>query len=706
MADNSSVLEKYYELRENFQIIALTGLNGSGCTQLANMMCDKKELLAQARHPEHINVCPTKERNNEELFNRGISNDISIHSAVFKEKYAVCYNFFKENYHEYKKISYLKVAWLYTLLYAKSKSDNFDKDILKSYLLELLADKYFASHKDNQDVEYKKWKGEKLDPMPQVRTTLAEMDFAPVVAEINNIWTGKILKYSPNETKNIAKVFFDQDSAFNQFIHSLSQKLVKIDFYYFCFFYHRLTTCIRVCGNPFVKSVDLADEKVEHLYDIVALIKILIKGLKYINEEGNEKGCRVVIDSLRNSMEAKYLNERYSAFYLVAVHSDTREENLKAKIRAKTGALYTERDLRVVVKTIMQTSDIEASNGDFEDGKVASPNTEQCIADAEIHISNIPKENVKDNYQYQNMAEQWMKYASLILHPGLITPSSAERCMIVAYTAKLNSACLSRQVGAVITNSQHAIRTIGWNDVPYGQMPCSLRDVCAHIENKKDTYGMYYSDFEMSSQGHYEHGTKSFRQSIQDDYRKLRPDYRAVMKGLPMPYCFKTLENRYSGEKNQVFTRSLHAEENAMLQMVKYGGQALENGVIYVTASPCELCSKKLYQIGVRRIVYIDAYPGIAREHIVENGSKRPNLVHYQGAYGATYFKLYTPFMAYKDELSIRTNSYHEYKSSDKLLGEILKELELGDMQKNYTKEEYLEILERVKNLKDSKENQ
>ena len=62
--------------------------------------------------------------------------------------------------------------------------------------------------------------------------------------------------------------------------------------------------------------------------------------------------------------------------------------------------------------------------------------------------------------------------------------------------------------------------------------------------------------------------------------------------------------------------------------------------------------------------------------------------------------------MAYKDELSIRTNSYHEYKSSDKLLGEILKELELGDMQKNYTKEEYLEILERVKNLKDSKENQ
>ena len=91
-----------------------------------------------------------------------------------------------------------------------------------------------------------------------------------------------------------------------------------------------------------------------------------------------------------------------------------------------------------------------------------------------------------------------------------------------------------------------------------------------------------------------------------------------------------------------------------MLQMAKYGGQPLKNGIIYVTASPCELCCKKLYQIGVRKIVYIDPYPGISRQNIIRNGFKRPALKLFQGAYGPTYFKLYQPFMSYKDELSIR----------------------------------------------------
>ena len=80
------------------------------------------------------------------------------------------------------------------------------------------------------------------------------------------------------------------------------------------------------------------------------------------------------------------------------------------------------------------------------------------------------------------------------------------------------------------------------------------------------------------------------------------------------------------------------------------------NGVIYVTASPCELCAKKLYQIGVRKIVYIDPYPGISMDQIIRAGFKSPHLKLFQGAYGASYFKLYQPFMSYKDELNIRLN--------------------------------------------------
>ena len=172
-----------------------------------------------------------------------------------------------------------------------------------------------------------------------------------------------------------------------------------------------------------------------------------------------------------------------------------------------------------------------------------------------------------------------------------------------------------------------------------------------------------------------------------------------MSEGLPFSYCFKTLENRYSGEKNQVYTRSLHAEENAMLQMIKYGGEPLMNGIIYVTASPCELCSKKLYQIGVRKIVYIDPYPGYSKELIIGCGYRRPALEPFQGAYGCTYFKLYQPFMSYKDEIEIRTNKKSHQLHSDNELFKELMDLIGMKTKATYTSKEFDEFKEKIKNL-------
>ena len=136
--------------------------------------------------------------------------------------------------------------------------------------------------------------------------------------------------------------------------------------------------------------------------------------------------------------------------------------------------------------------------------------------------------------------------------------------------------------------------------------------------------------------------------------------------------------------------------KNAMMQMTKYGGEALLNGIIYVTASPCELCAKKLYQIGVRKIVYIDPYPGISRQHIISSGFKKPALKLFQGAYGTAYFKLYQPFMSYKDEICIRTGDLHEYRTNAQLLNDILKRLG-KESKTTYTQQEYAEILNAFK---------
>lgn len=285
----------------------------------------------------------------------------------------------------------------------------------------------------------------------------------------------------------------------------------------------------------------------------------------------------------------------------------------------------------------------------MEKGAFYSPDVEKCIANSEIHFVNPNKDGRCEEPTFYSLNEQWLKYGSLILHPGLITPSPEERCMVVAFTAKYNSGCISRQVGAVITNEFHSIRTIGWNDVPYGQIPCALRNISEltnPVENTRKIDGVY-SQFEKSASTQF--NGESFINVVSSDYDKIKETSPSI-EGLPYSYCFKSFVNKYGDNKNQVYTRSLHAEENAMLQLVRYGGESLKNGIIYVTASPCDLCCKKLYQIGVRKIVYIDPYPGFAIDNIIANGFKRPELKLFQGATGATYHKLYQSFMAYKDE--------------------------------------------------------
>src|SRR5690606_38543778 len=143
-----------------------------------------------------------------------------------------------------------------------------------------------------------------------------------------------------------------------------------------------------------------------------------------------------------------------------------------------------------------------------------------------------------------------------------------------------------------------SIRSIGWNDVPHGQVPCNLRSRNDLVAGKDSGA---YREIERKNEEYLHH----FEQrSIR--YIKISED------GRNDAYCFKSEYNALKNDKNRVHTRSLHAEENAFLQVSKYGISSIEGGFLFTTASPCELCAKKAYQLGIKKIYYIDPYPGIA----------------------------------------------------------------------------------------------
>lgn len=420
---------------------------------------------------------------------------------------------------------------------------------------------------------------------------------------------------------------------------------------------HDLANNLRAYGK--VKNGNV--HSLEFIYTIAETINRLIKAWRK-----KKSFTKIVIDSLKNSLELMYFKEKYSAFYMVTTNKTASHRKISVfntVLNVTDIVSKSEEEKTKITGEILNLDDEEYKTNDHKNGKFFTPYIENCIQKSDFHVF-ISEDAFTEGSL--NVDWQLIRLVALISQPGIVTPTAIERSMQVAYNAKFNSGCISRQVGAVVTDNNFSVKSIGWNDVPQGQTPCNLRNITDLMENKTESL---FSEYEKSERFKSESVTK------------LPRDYEKDLSGRNCSFCFKSFQNAIEGEKNQVHTRSLHAEENAMLQISKYGGQGLKDGNLFTTASPCELCSKKAFQLGIKNIYYIDPYPGISIDHILKSGhdsKSNPNLVAFQGAVGRVYHKLYEPFMAYKDELSLLTG-INPKPSMDMKIRNLIKDKELQE---------------------------
>ena len=511
-------------------------------------------------------------------------------------KYKIAYNFLKENWEQFYKLKYSKVL---SLIVFKQKLED----------IELLLEKVSETFNS-------------LDLSIEQEALLKLKD------ETNFTFNSKVdlsdLEHSENFDLFESKQLDEFHLKFDEALKSVNL-INRIKILHTICNNQRFGGCYYCEGNP----------TMDFIYSIADEINSIIKGYRH----KNNKKCKVIIDSLRNPLEIMYFKERFSAYYTLAINP---EEEIKEE---QLGEKYETEELLNEIKKIDILEYGEKNNKD----DFYKQNIQKCIEKADLHLSflNNSKTNKDNSYPF-DIKQQIVLFYSLMLQPGIITPTPQERCMQIAYTAKYNSGCISRQVGAVIADEFYSVKSIGWNNTPEGHVPCVLRN-SDDLLNNKDNFA--FSKYE-----------KDAKQDFQKEFKQHFEDIdKSHLKGHNCSYCFKDIQNSITEGKNQVHTRSLHAEENAMLQISKYGGQALKNGILFTTASPCELCSKKSFQLGVSKIYYIDPYPGIAISHILECGDgevkSTPKLFRFTGAIGRAYHKLYEPFMAYKDEIYIRTNT-------------------------------------------------
>lgn len=609
-------LDEFYSLRKQFVILGLTGRTGSGCSEIAKKL-SKSDYISSIKYKKPKELLDPE-----------------------KIKFDYCYKYLStySNFEKFEIIEYKNILLL-SLVYESSTKREPVKYILKA--ITQYGDGYmkyknrFGIESDDKFVkEIKVFLENKIEKVLKfINPTKEKIHITVWLKKIEN--DEFIIKYI-NYFRKFAKDFYKLMN-----VHSITKRTR---------FLHDIANNLRSVGVCYNKPIKKPDN-LKYIYTVAEIINRLIK----LYRNNNNKTAKIVIDALKNSLELMYFKEKYSGFYMVAVnkHEEERHEYIKNVIYERYGEKH-ENDKHI--SEIIKLDNAEYEGSDVNDGKFSAPDIENCIQKSDYHIFHTEKENVCSLNNIYSLDYQLVKLLALISHPGIVTPTAIERTMQIAFNAKYNSGCISRQVGAVITDEDFSIKSIGWNDVAQHQMSCKLRNVEDFVSK---TPSNHYSNYELNG-GEFkindDEDFKTFKELVKEDVENAN---LKDLNGLNCSFCFKSFQNAYEGEKNQVHTRSLHAEENAMMQIAKYGGMGLKGGYLFSTASPCELCSKKAFQLGIKKIFYIDPYPGIARKHILKsgvNGKGNPELIMYQGAVGRAYHKLYEPFISYKDELKILTS--------------------------------------------------
>ncbi|QKJ50177.1 deoxycytidylate deaminase [Proteus vulgaris] len=572
-----------------FIMIGLTGRTGSGCTTTANLLHQ-----TYSSFPEHDLV--------EDLY-----------SGLDKERYKIISNYTKNNWINFDIITISNLLTLYVLKQDVTTFKNFIKNIIKKEFPHENIKNDLSSISDIFDKVYN-------DP------------------EFSNDFFKLLEKEYQSDIRKIEFNYVHLLRKIKKYSNEIKTKLNEIKNGLYIKVYQDVGNSIRKIGT-IDSNYDSREFNPENIFIIPELINTLVKIIKKTNK--NTGTTRIVIDTIRNPYEVKFFRDRYSAFHLISIN--TNDEDRQSYLRKHRE--FKEKEISELDSK--ESGNLIKKQDDYH--YFISQNVKKCIELSDIHFYNPKHEPDNNNALKAQIA--W--YVGLILHPGLITPTTMERTMQIANVAKLNSGCISRQVGAVILDKENSIKAVGWNDVPKGQVPCSLRSLTGLHNNFS---GKTYSPFELNNTD-FRDKSKHLLEILSDE------KYKNALNGLNKSYCFKDIKNQADNEKNQVHTRSLHAEENAFLQISKYGGTGIQNGKLYTTASPCELCAKKAYQLGIKEIIFIDPYPGIAKEHILESGETPPKLIQFRGAIGRAYHKLYEPIMPYKDEIIYSTCGKKIYKT-------------------------------------------
>ncbi|WP_341902376.1 anti-phage dCTP deaminase [Fluviicola taffensis] len=294
--------------------------------------------------------------------------------------------------------------------------------------------------------------------------------------------------------------------------------------------------------------------------------------LKQTDTEFESNRICYIIDSIKNKEELNLFRLIYrDIFYFFGVYSPT---DVRVKILKDKGLKEEE-----IYRLIDRDSGEETHHG-------------QMVTDTFVNSDFFLR--IEDNSP--NVIDPKIKrFLNLLFNNEIVTPTANETAMYLASSAAGNSACLSRQVGACITDEKGEILSIGWNDVP------------------KVNGGVYQTDMNnVSSDKRCMH--KGAGLCFNDKEKEIIRDLLVnslISRGLVLSARRDELDELIKNSRIKElieFSRAVHAEMLAIISGSQKSGTQMIGGKLFCTTYPCHNCARHIIAAGIKEVYYIEPY--------------------------------------------------------------------------------------------------
>lgn len=238
------------------------------------------------------------------------------------------------------------------------------------------------------------------------------------------------------------------------------------------------------------------------------------------------------------------------------------------------------------------------------------------------------------------------RFLDIVFDTAIHTPTRAESAMYEANAAAANSACMSRQVGVSIVSASGELIAIGWNDVPKFGGSLYTEEDRATVDD--EGHAIVDRDFRCYNWGGKKCHNEVRRRGLMDkvaiavaDTGQIRQGGRAAVREAISKTDINALIE---------FSRSIHAEMEAILSVAREGKHSLVGATLYTNTYPCHNCARHIVASGIREVVYIEPYlKSLALELHSDVISELPdarNMVvfrQFNGVAPSNFLKLFRP---------------------------------------------------------------